>query len=241
MQELLSVNERYHETLNENGALRRELETLRAEVQGLRTALARSEAKCEQQAQQLSTVLSTSEQLREANELSGARSSAAEAQKGEMQQLLEACMGQLASQQKELEALHRLVERAESSKQDAFQQGFDDGLAQRQTEHASRLRKVQTASKSQAAQAFESGRLEASNEQAAALLREQAHRRLLLHRAEEQRQQKAALTSRLARERRARADAQEKREEFEVRLQATRWAKGAVEGELQATRTAHAQ
>ena len=241
MQELLSVNERYHGTLHENEVLRREVEALRAETQSLRTALTRSEAKCEEQAQQLSTVLSTSESLREARKLQDARSSAAEAEKGELQQLLEACMGQLTGQQKELEKLHNHVERAEEMKAEAFQAGFNDGLAQQQAEHASRLRRVQQVAKSKAERAFEHGREHAANEQSNALLREQAHRRLLLHRAEEQRQQQAALKGRLQREQRARSEAQEKREEYESRLHSVRWAKGALEGELLATRTAHAQ
>lgn len=199
MQELLCVNERYHEALHEKDTLQGEVNMLRAEVEKLRVALSRSEAACEQQAQQIASILSTSETLREASTLQSVRTSTMEAQKGELQQLLEACMNQLKLQQKEIETLQGHVERAEVMKAEAFQAGFNDGMEQHQAEHASRLRQMRQSCEHQSEQAFHQGRQQAANEQSATQLREQAHRELLWHRAEEQRQKRSSLEQRLLR------------------------------------------
>lgn len=199
MHELLTVNERYHEALHERDMLHGEVCMLREEVERLHVALAQSESRCEQQTQQLSKVMSNSETLREAHQLQEARTSSVEAQKGELQQLLDACMGQLSRQQQEIEALKHEVESNEAMRIEAFKAGFSDGLDQSQTEHASRLRQLRRASESQAENAFQQGRQQASVEQSAALLREQAHRQLLLQRAEEQRQQRTNLEGQLFR------------------------------------------
>ncbi|KAL1495493.1 hypothetical protein AB1Y20_016858 [Prymnesium parvum] len=241
MQELLTVNERYHEVLHQRDSLLAEVNTLRAETQRLRAALARSEAKSVHHEAQYSTMLSTSEALREASALQTARTSAMEAEKGQLEQLLEACMGQLSSQQKEIEGLQEYTREVEELKAQAFQAGFDDGMAQQQAEHSSELRRLQLSAKSQAEQAFDEGKRRASADLAATLMREQAQRRLLLHRADEQREQRTSLEGQLLREQRARTEAQEKRQEYESRLHSVRRAKGMVEGELLATRTAHAQ
>ena len=241
MQELLSVNDRYHQTLHESQMQRQELVELHSEAQNLRAALAQTEERFENQERDQGADKKTNDTLRAAHELQGARCAAAEAEKGELNQLLEACMGQLTVQQSELEALHRQLEVAEQRSADSWQAGYDEGKAQREAEHKSRMRQAQQNSKASEQSAFDQGRQQGSADQAAVLLREQAQRRLLLHRAEEAKLQHGTLESQLGRERRARSAAQGRLEEVEQRLSSVRWHKGALEGELLATRTAHAQ
>ena len=241
MHELLSVNERYHQVLHENKLQQQELTELRAEVQKLRTAFTQTEERCALQQRRLNSEQEEAEALRSAHSLQGARCAAADAEKGELSQLLETCMAQLAVQQDELAWLHRQIEVGEAAHADSWTAGFEEGKAQREAEAKSRVRRIHQHAKATAQTAFEQGRQRGTEEQASALLREQAQRRLLLHRAEEARLQHNALETQLQRERRAKSAAQGRLLEMEQRLSSVRWHKGALEGELLATRTAHAQ
>lgn len=111
MHELLSANERYHATLAQRDALLAELAPLRQEAKELHTRLARSEGRAEALEAQLASSSQACEALREAQELSEARHASALGAKGELGSLLEACMAQLATQQEEIERLHRRARR----------------------------------------------------------------------------------------------------------------------------------
>lgn len=93
----------------------------------------------------------------------------------------------------------RRVERVEELRAEAYEEGFSEGVAQGQTEQASRLRSLKEAARSKAERAFLEGRQQGAAEVGGVLQREQAHRLLQQHRVEEQRQQTNSLQTKLQR------------------------------------------
>ena len=240
MQELLSVNERYHELLVATDTQRLELEAAQKELAQLRPALASAEAKAKAQEEALSKAVATAEDLRAAHDLKSARCNAAEAERDDLHKVVKAYAERLLEAEQKLSETEQRNVEAEAWIATTWQTGFDEGVQQQRNEVRGKLRRAQQQAEARAADAFERGRQHSSAEAGGRLLREQAERRLLLHRAEEARLQQRSLAKALEDERQAREVAEGRSVKLSERLRGVRHEKQSLDGDLSAARAAHA-
>ena len=130
---------------------------------------------------------------------------------------------------------------AEALAEKQWEAGHREGVERQKALHVSRARKKEDGARREAEEAYERGRAQAAAEGAAALQREQAHRRLLLHRAEEARVAQAALERKLAAEVARATAAEGETRKLDERLRATRSGMRKLEGELGTERAARAE
>jgi hypothetical protein len=239
MQELLSVNERYHELLQVVDTQRRELEAARAEIAQLRPALSEAEAKCAANEEARERAETAAQDLRATHELQVARCTAAEAERDDLHKVVRAYAERLLASEKRTEETQQHAAESEAWLASHWQAGFEEGVAQQRNEARSKLRRAQQQAQQSVAEAFDKGKQQASDESSSRLLREQAERRLLLHRAEEARVQQRKLAKALEDERMARERAQERSAALQGRLRSVRHEKESIAGELSVTRAAH--
>lgn len=240
MQELLAVNERYHELLAAADAQRRELEAAREELSQLRPALAKAETRCAAQelARQQAEVIA--EDLKAAHDLKAVRCNAAEAERDDLHKVVKAYAERLLEAEAKMEETEQRTVEAEAWVATQWQAGFEQGVEQQRNEVRGKLRRAQQQAEQKVTDAFERGRQQSSVESGGRLLREQAQRRLLLHRAEEARVQQKQLERALAEERQAREAAEGRTVSLSERLRGVRREKEIVQRDLQATSAAHA-
>ena len=240
MQELLSVNERYHELLQTSDAQCAELEAARAELGRLRPALAESEARLAAQSRACARAAAEGADLRAAHELQDARCSAAEAERDDLHKVVAAYAQRLLRSEKELQEARQTKDEAQAWLATHWQAGYEQGASQQQRDVKGKVRRAQQRNEAHVSEAFERGRAESAKAASAQLLREQAERRLLLHRAEEVRLQQRTATRRLEGERQAREAAEARTESLQERLRGVRSHKQSLSSELDAARAAHA-
>ena len=232
MQELLNVNERYHELLSAYEVQRSELDAAKAELAQLRPALEDAHAHIAAQEEALQRAEATAVDLTQAHELQGARCMAAEAERDDLHKVVKAYAQRLLDSEQKLDATIQ--------KTAGWEAGYEEGVKQQQREAKGRMLRARQQAQSTAQAAFERGKKESAAQQAARITREQAERRLLLHRAEGARQQQQALARKLEAERQARVEAQTREQALEARLKGVRSQKQSLNGELNASRAAHA-
>lgn len=239
MQELLSVNERYHDLLEKRQRERHELEAANAEAHRLRAALGASEQRVTTLTTEQARLAGALRELSEAKELQAQRCMATEDSAAQLSRHAQDATQQIVALQHELGAAVRRAEEAERLAGHQFQRGFDEAAAKLQKQNESGMRLAQERAQETAQQAFEFGRTQRASEESAALLREQAQRRLLLHRAEESRLQQKELERQLKAREAASAAAERSQRALSERLRGVRSDKNALADQLRATRTAH--
>lgn len=239
MQELLTVNERYHELLLASEEQRKQLEAARAELGELRPKAAAADARLMDQQEALLRAQTTADALRESHELLTARCTAAEAERTDLHRVLQGYAQRLLECEKELASVKQRNTEAEALLAAHWDAGYEEGVRQQEAEVKGRLRRAQQQSKQKEAEAFARGKSEHAQQTQARLLREQAERRLLAHRADEARKQQTTLASALDDEREQRGKAAERSTKLEERLRGVRHEKDALAVELEATRAAH--
>ena len=200
MEELLAVNERYHAALAANrqqaeecAAAREALASAEARIAAQEEQLARAKELLTQSDDALATLRGTNAQL-------GTRAATSETEGTRLHTALQTCTQRLDATQEQLTAALHRADRAEAAAARQWQAGFEEGMARHKLEHRGAMRAQRERAQEEAREAFELGRQQHASDQSAALLREQAHRRLLLHRAEEARAELGALQQRLQRE-----------------------------------------
>ena len=102
MQELLTVNERYHELLHISEEQRRELESAREELGRLRPALAEAEEQLTEARAALDNAQSTCASLQAANELHAAKHEAMRAEMSDLHNVLQKYAQRLLASEAEL-------------------------------------------------------------------------------------------------------------------------------------------
>ena len=239
MQELLTVNERYHDLLQASEEQRLALEQARAELSQLKPALATAEARVASQQLALERAQGTADALRQSQELQAARCAAAEAENADLHKVVQGYASRLLERETALAAAAQQSTEYEAWLATHWQSGYEEGVNQRQAETKARLRRVQEQGRQKAEEAFERGKAHSAKDNEARLLREQAERRLLLHRAEEARVNQRALNSKLEKERQARSEAAEANSKLKQRLSTVRHQKESLAGALDATKAAH--
>lgn len=240
MQELLNVNERYHELLSAYEVQRSELDAAKNELAQLRPALEDAQAHIAMQEEALRRAEATAADLSQAHELQGARCTAAESERDDLHKVVKAYAQRLLESEQKLGETKQKNAEAEAWLATHWEAGYEEGVKQQQRESKGRMLRARQEAQSTAQAAFERGKKESAAQQAARVTREQAERRLLLHRAEEARQQQQMLTRKLEAERQARADAEAREQALEARLKGVRSQKQSLSGELNASRAAHA-
>ena len=239
MQELLSVNERYHELLQASDVQRQELEAAREELAQLRPAVATLEAKHNAQVEALHRAEQASEDLRAAYELQGSRCKSAEAERDDLHKVVQAYAQRLLQSESELGSLGQRNAEAEAWLATHWQAGYEQGVAQQKKEGQGKLRRAHEKAEEQVSVAFVRGREESEREESSKSMREEAERQLLLHRAEEARKQQKALARQLEAERLARETAEGRTRQVSARLAGVRHEKTSLATELHSSREAH--
>lgn len=240
MQELLNVNERYHELLVATEMQRTELDRANAELAELRPALESAHAKLAAQQEALVRADAVAKDATTAHGLQTARCSAAEAERDELHKVVKAYAQRLLEVETRLGDTQQRNAEAEAWLASHWEAGYEEGIKQQQREVKTKLHRAKERAASAAATAFQEGKAESSAAQSARITREQAERRLLLHRAEEARQQQQALAKRLGEERKQRQTAEGRSAALDARLRGVRSQKEALRDELSASRAAHA-
>ena len=239
MQELLTVNERYHELLQASEEQRLQLEAARAELGDLRPKAAAASARLLEQQEALLQAQTTADTLRESHELLSARCSVAEAERADLHRVLEGYAARLLESERELATVKQRNIEAEALLATHWDAGYEEGVKQQRAEVQARLRQGQRQSKQREEEAYARGKKEHAESTQARLLREQAERRLLAHRADEARQEQKQLVSALDGERQKRDATAVRNVKLEQRLRGVRQQKDALTSELEATRAAH--
>lgn len=240
MQELLNVNERYHELLSMFEVQRVELDSAREELSQLRPALEDAHNHIAAQEEALRRAEATAADLSQAHELQTARCTAAEAERDDLHKVVQAYSQRLLESEQKLDDSIQKNAQAEAHMATHWEAGYEEGVKQQQKEARGRLLRARQQATTSAKEAFERGKKESAAQQAARITREQAERRLLLHRAEEARQQQQALARQLESERQAREQAQAREAALDARLKGVRSQKQSLAGELDVSRAAHA-
>jgi len=239
MQELLTVNERYHELLTISEGQRMDLEIAQTDLAQLRPALAEAEVRLFEQAEALDRAQSTAASLQASNDLLVAKNAALDAESADLHKVLKSYAAQLLESEAELTVTKQRNLEAEALLSAHWEAGYDEGKQQQQAEVKAKLRRAQQQARQQASEAFEHGKRTHAEETQSRRAREEAERRLLLRRAEEARTQQRRTQSALEEERQARETAAERSERLEERLKANRSHKEALAVELHAQRAAH--
>lgn len=239
MQELLTVNERYHELLHISEEQRRELESAREELGRLRPALAEAEEQLTEARAALDNAQSTCASLQAANELHAAKHEAMRAEISDLHNVLQKYAQRLLASEAELAATKQRNLEAEALLAAHWEAGYEEGKAQLETEARARLRRAQERAKQKAEEAFEHGKRVHANEVMSHRQRDEAERRVLLRRADEAKEREEKVQMVLESERQAREEAAERAHKLEERLQSVRTHKAALASELEATRAAH--
>ena len=239
MQELLTVNERYHELLRITESQRVELESAREELAQLRPACAAAQSKIDEHNKSANQAHETAAVLQASNDLQAAQLAASKAECSDLHKVLRSYAERLLRCEAELQATKQRNVEAEALLATHWEEGYEEGQKQQQTEVRARLRRANEQAKQKVEEAFEKGKQANAQATSSRLLREQAERRVLLRRAEEARLQQRNLRHALAEERQARGAASERSSKLEQRLRSVRHHKAALADELEATREAH--
>lgn len=241
MNELLSVNERYHQLLAEQAQQSHELELSRSEVERLQTELARSDARFSSIDTEKATLLNALRETRATNELLKQRLRAAEDDNAQLSRQAQDATQRVVQLQQELSAAEERITEAEHLAVLQYRRGYDDATELLGKRQNSALRRERDRAQETTQQAFESGRAQRASEEAAALIREQAQRRLLLHRAEESRLERVELQRQLEHHHAISSAALKSKSALSDRLRGVRNERESLAGALRATRAAHAQ
>lgn len=102
MQELLTVNERYHELLTISEGQRMDLEIAQTDLAQLRPALAEAEVRLFEQAEALDRAQSTAASLQASNDLLVAKNAALDAESADLHKVLKSYAAQLLESEAEL-------------------------------------------------------------------------------------------------------------------------------------------
>ena len=239
MQELLTVNERYHELLQASFSQSQELDAARDELAKLRPVVATLEAKNNAQSEALHRAESGAKDVRDAHELLSARCKAVEAERDDLHKVVQAYAQRLLQAEEQLGTLNEKNAEAEAWLATHWQAGYEEGVAQQKREVQGKLRRVQEKAHAQASAAFERGREEVAAQAASRASREEAERALLLHRAEAARKEQKTLAQQLEAERVAREAAEGKARHVSARLAGVRHQKASLASELHSSRAAH--
>ena len=239
MQELLTVNERYHELLQIGEEQRRELEEARSELARLRPAYSEAQARLAQQQETLDAAHSTSASLQAVQELQAAKCAAVEAECADLHKVMQSYAQRLLESEAELAATKQRNLEAEALLAAHWEAGFEEGRQQQDTEARARLRRAKETAKHRVAEAYEHGKRAHAAEASTRRMRDEAERRVLLKRADEARQRERDLASALAEEQQAHGAAAARTTRLETRLQSVRSHKATLASELEATRAAH--
>ena len=218
MQELLSVNERYHELLQASDEQRSELEAAREELARLRPAHALLETKFAHEQVALRNAEKSAEDFRAAHELQAARITAVEAERDDLHKVVQAYAERLLQAESALGVTEERTAQAENWLTSHWQAGYEEGVAQQKKEMRQKLLQVKTKASQEQAQAFERGQAVSNAAASTKSQREEAERRLLLKRAEEARTQQKQLARQLESERVAREAVEGKARTAQARL-----------------------
>mmetsp|Transcript_36051 Transcript_36051/g.75838 ORF Transcript_36051/g.75838 Transcript_36051/m.75838 type:complete len:352 (-) Transcript_36051:286-1341(-) len=240
MQELLSVNERYHDTMQSNVQLEAKVDELTSNMHMLSEDLAFSRSRVSQLEDECKRLQQEVLVLQSAQQLQSERHALATAETDTMNRDLQYRCQQVVALEKDLAALRESEEKANEHAAQQYRTGYEQATREQQLQASHMLRRLAERAEKSAREAFELGKGQRTAELSALLQREQAHRRLLLHRAEEARQQQMLLEGQLALEKGAREQAQGKQAVLEERLKGVRGAKQALGNQLAAARSAHA-
>lgn len=239
MQELLNVNERYHELLQAAESQKTALEAAHAEIAQLRPALESAEVKIAAQQQALQRAEATVQDTRAAHELQTVRCNAAEAERAELHKVIKAYAARLLESETQLSATTQRNAEAEAWLATHWEAGFEEGQKQQQKEARGKMQRAQQQATARASAAFEKGKQQSAAAHTSRITREQAERRLLLHRAEEARQQQQHLAKELQGEKQARQTAEARQIALDERLKGVRSHKKTLQEELETSRAAH--
>ena len=239
MQELLNVNERYHELLQQTESQKTALEAAHAEITQLRPALESAEAQIAAQQQALQRAESMMQDTRTAHELQTVRCNAAEAERTELHKVIKAYAARLIESESQLSETKQRNTEAEAWLATHWEAGFEEGQKQQQKEARSKMQRARQQATAKVSEAFEKGKQQSAAAQSSRITREQAERRLLLHRAEEARTQQQHLAKELEGERQARQTAEGRSAALDERLKGVRSHKNSLQEELQTSRAAH--
>ena len=239
MQELLSVNERYHELLQASDEQRSELEAAREELARLRPAHALLETKFAHEQVALRNAEKSAEDFRAAHELQAARITAVEAERDDLHKVVQAYAERLLQAESALGVTEERTAQAENWLTSHWQAGYEEGVAQQKKEMRQKLLQVKTKASQEQAQAFERGQAVSNAAASTKSQREEAERRLLLKRAEEARTQQKQLARQLESERVAREAVEGKARTAQARLAGMRHEKASLANELKTARAAH--
>lgn len=241
MQELLTVNERYHESLHRVSVQDRELEALRTQVASLDDALYESRNLVNEQQQKLKVQQESLDATKSAHELSTLRCAAVESESAELRKLVSQYTSRMLEMQEDQRQTAKKIETMQGQLRDQMRNELNEAVLKQRNTHTQQLRRTAAQADEAAKAAFERGKQKSEAELSGVLLREQAERRLLLHRAEEARSQQLQAEAALEQERRGRTAAERLHTDAEQRLRSVRWHKGSLEGQLNAAHAAHAQ
>lgn len=241
MRELLDVNDRYHALLDEHARQGQELERSRSECERLEVAVANAQARLTGIDTEQASMAAALKETRAALALQEDRARAAEDCNAELHRQAQDATQRVLQLQLELKGAEQRATEAERLAAVQYERGRADARAVLQKQQSSTLQKVQYDAQQATQRAFEVGRAQRAAEDAAALLREQAQRRLLLHRAEESRLQQQELQRQLERQQAISAAAEKSKDALFSRLRGVRNQKSQLADVLRATQMAHAQ
>ena len=239
MQELLSVNERYHELLQTTEGQREELEAAREELSRLRPAVATLQAKCEAQTTAVERAESAAEDHRAAYDLQTTRCTAAEAERDDLHRVVQAYAERLIKSESENGSLQQRSVESDAWLATHWQAGYEQGVAQQKKEVRGRTRRSEERTQMDIHEAFERGQQASAAALAVRTSRVEAERRLLVRRAEASASQQRRLSQALENEREAKESAARREETVVARLASVRHEKSNLASELKASRDAH--
>jgi chromosome segregation ATPase len=241
MNQLLLVNERYHELLAEHSQQSNELELRRREVERLQAELANSDTRFVSIDSEQASLLNALRETRAANELLENRLRATEDVNAQLSRQAQDATQRALQLQQDLGVVEERAAEAERLAVLQYRLSYDDATELLGRRQSSTLRRERERAQETTLQAFEFGRAQRASEESGALLREQAQRRLLLHRAEESRLERVALQRKLEHHQAISSAAIQSKSALSDRFRGVRNERESLAGALRATRAAHAQ